>query len=107
MNELLKQLAEQANLSDFLAPNQKTRAKDLEKFAQAIVMHVMTRLESECAVADEHGEIYALATLQSLALQILDDFDMEVPMDDDWDAEAELQKIFDEFPNTGKDDEQI
>ena len=37
MNELLKQLAEQANLSDFLAPNQKPRAKDLEKFAELIV----------------------------------------------------------------------
>jgi hypothetical protein len=37
MNPIVKSLIEESNLSDFLAPNQKYRAKDLEKFAELMV----------------------------------------------------------------------
>ncbi len=37
MNPIVKSLIEESNLSDFLAPNQKHRAKDLEKFAELMV----------------------------------------------------------------------
>lgn len=37
MNERIKILATDAGLSDFFAPNQKHRSKDLEKFAELII----------------------------------------------------------------------
>lgn len=106
MNELLKQLVEQATNPDYDSDDGAMNELNVEKFAQAIVMKIMERLESEIALAYEQDQDYTAATLQALSLEILDDFDMELPVDDDWDAEAELQKIFDEFPNAGKDDDQ-
>lgn len=52
MNERIRELAEQANLSDFLAPNQKTRAKDLELFAELIVRECAKELREAEQEAD-------------------------------------------------------
>ena len=73
-----------------------------QQFGEAIVKQILARIEQEFQAAEDQGEMYALATLQALAIQILDDFDMEV--EEDWDAAAELQKIFDEFDIGGKDE---
>ena len=46
MNERIKDLVKQSDLSDFLAPNQKTRARDIEKFAELIVRECGQYLDS-------------------------------------------------------------
>ncbi len=52
MNPIVKSLIEESNLSDFLAPNQKHRAKDLEKFTELIIKECVATmrktLEIEC-----------------------------------------------------------
>ena len=74
-----------------------------EKFAEAVVFRIMERLDAEIELAFDQNEVYAASTLQALALSILDEFDMELPVEDDWDEEVELQKIVDEFNMNGDD----
>lgn len=51
MNEHIKALIEQTNLRDFLAPNQKHRAKDIEMFAQLLL--------AECvSICETNGHTY-------------------------------------------------
>ena len=107
MNQLIKQLAESAfepindmaseGIADRHTFEQAWFQHYNQQFAEAIVFRIMERIDTEIGTALDHDEAYAAATLQALALTILDEFDMEVPGDDDWDAEAELQKIVDEF----------
>ena len=52
-----------------------------ERFAQAIVERILERIETEIDLAYEHSEPYASATLEAMAIEILDDFDMELPKD--------------------------
>lgn len=107
MNQLIKQLAESAfqpindmaseGIADRHTFEQAWFQEYNQKFAEAIVFHIMERLDNEIGTAFDQNEIYAASTLQALALSILDEFDMETPVEDDWDAEAELQKLIDEF----------
>jgi hypothetical protein len=77
-----------------------------QKFGEAIVQHIAAKLNEEATLAFEQQQGHTWATLQALVIQILDDFDMELPPGDDWDAAAELQKIFDEFDMSGGLDDQ-
>lgn len=96
MNEPVRKLAEQARI-------QMCSDARLQEFAELIVFRIMEKLEAEIDTAFQQDEIYAASTLQALSLDILNEFDMELPVDDDWDAEGELQKIIDEFDiNSGK-----
>lgn len=58
MNERIKILATDAGLSDFFAPNQKHRSKDLEKFAELIVqecVNVMLNTDEQKFVVETEG----------------------------------------------------
>ena len=102
MTKLIEELAVKSLVSvDTGLADGKELIFSKEKFAEAIVFHIMERIDTEIGTALDHDEAYAAATLEALALTILDEFDMEVPANDDWDAEAELQKIFDEFDMSG------
>lgn len=97
MNERFKHLSLMAGGAHYPTVNPALQ----QKFGESIVLHCLERMEQEIAHAYEVEDIATAATLQALALTILDDFDMEVPEDDDWDAEGELQKIIDEFDLPG------
>ena len=97
MNEKFSQISLEVGGSHYPGINPNLQ----QKFGEAIVLKIMERIEAEIGTAIDQDELYAAATLQALALVILDDFDMEVPGDDDWDAEGELQKIVDEFDMSG------
>jgi hypothetical protein len=100
MNETFKQLSLLAGGAHYPTINPNLQ----QQFGELIVRKIVERIEAETNLAWEQNEIYAGAALSSLSLQILEDFDMVIP-DEDWDAEAELQKIFDEFdmPGNGTD----
>lgn len=49
-----------------------------EKFAELILLHVLKRIEDEIGTAYDLGDVNTAATLEGLALTILDDFDMEL-----------------------------
>lgn len=93
MNEIFRELSLLAGGSHYPTVNPKMQ----QQFGESIVLKILERIEGEIALAYEAEDIATGATLQALTLQILKDFDMEMPVQDDWDAEAELQKIFDEF----------
>lgn len=74
--------------------------RNLEKFAELLVQDIVGRLDAAADLAAEQDQAWTAATLQSLVIDILMDYDMEMPElaedSDDWDAEAELQKIIDQ-----------
>ncbi len=100
MNEKIHELALQAGGSHYPAVG----GDNLTKFAKLLVTHVVGKIENEIELAHEQGETWTAATLEALCLDILNDFDMEledenqsVDVNDNWDAEAELQKLVDEL----------
>ena len=104
MNEKIKQLAVQAGMVEYptginIKENTLWGDRNINQFAQLIVEHILTKIDSEIELAYEQEQEWTAATLQALALEILEDFDMEIDMDDGWDAEAELEKLVDEFKN--------
>lgn len=83
MNKQIKKLAADARgqmvvLTTVDDEQWKQHEEFVEKFAQLVVEHVLERLEHEIDHAYEVGDINTAATLQALALNILDDFDMEI-----------------------------
>jgi hypothetical protein len=64
MNERIRELAEQANLSDFFAPNQKQRSKDLEKFAELIVRECLAKIENEAE--QYHEPVWAVELVNDI-----------------------------------------
>lgn len=92
MNERIRELAESAfEPINAMAPEGIADRHTFEQawfqlynqqFAEAIVFHIMERIDAEIGTAMDHDELYAAATLQALALTILDEFDMEVPGDE-------------------------
>ena len=52
------------------------------KFAKLIIKHILLKMESEIALAYEQDQPWTAATLEALALEILDDFDMEIKDDE-------------------------
>jgi hypothetical protein len=50
-----------------------------QKFGEAVVKHIIKRMEEEINLALEQQQGHTWATLQALVIQILDDFDIELP----------------------------
>ena len=92
MSDRIKQLAESAfqpindmaseGIADRHTFEQAWFQEYNQRFAEAIVFHIMERIDAEIGTAMDHDELYAAATLQAMALTILDEFDMEVPGDE-------------------------
>ncbi len=61
--------------------------EDLPKLGEAIIKHIIDKIEYELEIAHAMGDDYCVATLQALAIEILDDFDIE--LQDDMDTESE------------------
>jgi hypothetical protein len=74
MNEKFKQLSLMAGGSHYPTINPDMQ----QKFGESIVLQILDRIEEEIALAYEAEDIATGATLQALAIQILDDFDMEL-----------------------------
>ena len=98
MNEKFAQISLAVGGSHYPSINPQLQ----QQFGEAVVKHIVNRIEEEIDLALEQQQGHTWATLQALVIQILDDFDMEV--EEDWDAAAELQKIFDEFDIGGKNE---
>ena len=49
-----------------------------QQFGEAVVKQILARIEKEIELAYDQDEPYAAATLEALAIEILDDFDMEI-----------------------------
>lgn len=49
------------------------------EFAKGIVLDIMTKMEAEIADAYQQDELHTATTLQALAIDILDHFDVELP----------------------------
>ena len=92
MNQLIKQLAESAfepindmaseGIADRHTFEQAWFQEYNQQFAEAIVFHIMKHIDAEIGTAIDQNELYAAATLQALALAILDEFDMGMPKDE-------------------------
>lgn len=82
MNEKFKQLALQAKMgtADFDAASYYVVTPDcMQQFAESIVFCMLERIENEIELADNNEQHYAMATLQALALDVLEEFNMERP----------------------------
>lgn len=73
MNQRLNNIMMEAG---YAAPELAGRAN---KLAELIVKHILEKMEKEIEHAYEVSDISTAATLQALSLDILDDFDMEIP----------------------------
>ena len=82
MNERIKELAEQCGFRSNPNIYDRNQSFDIEKFAELIVKHILLKMESEIALAYEQDQSWTAATLEALALEILDDFDMEIKDDE-------------------------
>ena len=82
MNEQIKLLAEQCGFRSNPNIYDRNQSFDIEKFAELIVKHILLKMESEIALAYEQDQSWTAATLEALALEILDDFDMEIKDDE-------------------------
>lgn len=60
MNKRIKKLAEQSGLSDFFAPNQTQREKDLNNFAELIIRECMQVSMKSVGVDAEHEAWYLI-----------------------------------------------
>jgi hypothetical protein len=49
-----------------------------QQFGEAVVKHIVKRMEEEIDLALEQQQGHTWSTLQALVIQILDDFDMEI-----------------------------
>lgn len=80
MKKLFEQLSLEAGGSHYPTINPNLQ----QKFGELIVNRIIDKLESELNIAGDREEHYAFATLSSLILEIVDDFDLE-PIDPDFD----------------------
>lgn len=89
MSDRIKQLAESAfqpindmaseGIADRHTFEQAWFQEYNQRFAEAIIIDFMERLEREIELAYDQEEPYAAATLEALAIEMLDDFDIELP----------------------------
>ena len=54
-----------------------------QEFAKLVIEHIIGKIEQESEIAWSHEQGYAHATLVALGLEILEDFDMEMPNNQD------------------------
>ena len=76
MNQLLETLALDST-EDILG----VKVLNKQQFARRIVEHIVSRIDDEIDLAFELGEDWTASTLQGMSLEILNDFDMELPDD--------------------------
>ena len=76
MNKLFSELSLLAGGSHYPTINPDMQ----QQFGESIVLKILERIEAEIEHAYEVEDIATGAILQALAIQILDDFDMEVPV---------------------------
>ena len=80
INEKIKQVADEARLVQVDGHWRYASGDEYDqRFCQLIVERILERVEKEIAVAYDQDEQWTAATLEALALEILDDFDMELP----------------------------
>lgn len=78
MNERFKQISLMAGGSHYPTINPSMQ----QRFGELIVQRMIEMLDKEIELAYEVEDIATAATLQALALTILDEFDMEMPKDE-------------------------
>ena len=74
MNEKFAQISLAVGGSHYPSINPQLQ----QQFGEAIVKQILARIEKEIELAYDQDEPYAAATLEALAIEILDDFDMEI-----------------------------
>ena len=77
MSNLINELVEQAGF----AITERNGAA-LKDFGERIVKHIISKMDAEIELAYEQEQEWTAATLQALSLEILEDFDMEIDLDD-------------------------
>ena len=82
MNERLAELMRSKGLHKHITPECQSR---MEMLAQAVVEHIVKKIDAEVDLAYEQDEAWTASTLQALSLDILDEFDMELDLEDDKD----------------------
>ncbi len=73
MNDMFKNFSLMAGGSHYPTINPALQ----QQFGEAIVKHILDKIEKEIDQAYRQEEHYAMSTLQALAMEILDDFDMK------------------------------
>ena len=79
MNQAFQQLSLEAGGAHYPTINPDLQ----QRFGELIVKKILLRIEHEIGLAYDYEESYAIAVLQAMALEILDDFDMELGGDDE------------------------
>lgn len=74
MNEKFAQISLAVGGSHYPSINPQLQ----QQFGEAVVKQILARIEHEIDLAYDQDQPYAAATLEALAIQILDDFDMEI-----------------------------
>jgi len=82
MSNLINELVEQAGFSVT-----ERNGAALKDFGERIVKHILEKMDTEIGLAYEQEQDWTAATLEALALEILDDFDMEIDLDEDGEPE--------------------
>lgn len=82
MNEQMKQILNNSGLDirhgGIVLAKNITGEEALEKFSELIVKHILLKIENEIELAYNQEKMWTAATLEALALEILNDFDMEI-----------------------------
>ena len=68
-----------------------------QRFGESIVHQICALVIKQIETAIDNNNSELAQSLHVVHDQILAEFDLVPDTDDDWDAEAELQKIFDEY----------
>lgn len=75
MNERLAELMRSRGLHKHITPECQSR---MEMLAKVVVEHILEKIDTEIGLAYDQDQPWTAATLEALALEILDDFDMEI-----------------------------
>jgi hypothetical protein len=73
MNDTFKNFSLMAGGSHYPAINPAVQ----QQFGEAIVRHILKRLEEQANLAFEQQQRHTWATLEALVIEVLDDFDMK------------------------------
>ena len=74
MNQQFKQISLAVGGSHYPSINPQLQ----QRFGEEVVKRIVNRIENEIDIAFNQNEVYATATLQALAIEILNDFDLEI-----------------------------
>ena len=74
LNKTFKELSLLAGGSHYPTINPNMQ----QKFGESIVLRILERIEHEIEQAYKYEQTYAIASLEALAIEILDEFEMEI-----------------------------